>query len=599
MEARVEWQSVVVEWSKLSSCADGWSLPCHVDIPFFGTVISFEIAGRSRGELGAFELSIPFSTLVEKDLSFARLMRIDLLPSFSPAVAGDEGYILLPCLAGAIHRFIHHVSREERITVYANQEQWAMRSNFNCFGMHRSTSSWCAVVLEGEFDAEAVVRSHYEEEAEYSIHAGLVYRWEPNDPMITGNRTVRYYLRGPETGGWAEFARCYRRFLRDERGVRTWSQKAGDHPSVLEFARGFGMKIMQGYKQMSLDGQGKYCSCTSFVEARKILQDMQADGIRRNTVQMVGWNCEGHDGRYPTRFPINPLEGGEEAFRELIAWSRSQGLIMTVHDNIYDSHEVSDDFRRDELVILRDGTEWRNIPWAGGLTYKLCPICASRVVEKDFPKMKAMGIDGNYYLDAIAAFFPCHSPVHPANRSAFIAAMRRVLTYTRNLFGTLSLEVSYGPYFDLMDGVYVDQSPMWIDQFTEFRRNFVDDMVSFLPVALHNGIRYNSEGKGRADALRALARGAMPFIEVCARPAAGAHVTPTYENLREFARESYILCCEEHSDLQMEDLESIECLSPDLSCTQYANGVRLLINTGKTPALIDGKSVQAESVLRL
>lgn len=599
MEARVEWHAVIVEWAKLSSAADGWRLPCHVDIPFYGTVFTFEILGRAKAELAAFDLSIPFKTIVEKDSSFGQLMRIDLMPDFSTAAAGEDGYILLPCLAGAIHRFTHRVSREERVAIYAEQKQWAMRSNFNCFGMHRPTASWCAVVTEGEYDAEAVIRSHFEEEAVYSVHAGLIYRWEPKDPMLAGDRTVRYYLRNPQAGGWSEFARCYRRFLREERGIRTWAQKAEENPVALKFASGFVMKIMQGYKQMALDGTGKYSSCTSFAEARKILQDMQADGIVHNSVQMVGWNHEGHDGRYPTRFPVNPVEGGEKGFRELIDWGRSQGIIISVHDNIYDSHEIGEDFRRDELVVLRNGNVWRNIPWAGGLTYKLCPICAPRIVERDFPKMKAMGIYGNYYLDAVAAFLPCHSPVHPANRAEFIAAMRRIFAYTRKLFGTLSLEVPVGAYFDLMDGVYSDDSMMGLDRFTDFRKNFMDDVVPFLQIALHNSVRYNRGGKDRADALRTLARGAMPFIEVAARPAAGAHGMPTYADLREFAREGYRLCCEEHVDLLTEDLANVEFMSPDLSCTQYANGVQLLVNAGNTPAVIEGKTLQAESVLRI
>ena len=599
MEARVEWHPIIVEWQKFSSDTDGWRLPCRVDIPFIGTVITFEIVGRAKNGIGAFELAIPYSTLVERDASFARLMGIDLLPGFSRAFTGEDGYMLLPSLSGTIHRFSRRVSREERITIYARQDQWAMRSNFNCFGMHRPTVSWCAVVTEGEFDAEAVLRSHYEEEAEYSIHAGLLYRWEPNDPIIEGNRTVRYYLCSPDAGGWAEFARCYRRFMREERGLRSWAQKAEENPAVLGFARGFVMKIMQGYKQASFDGHGKYCSCTSFAEARKILQDMQSDGIMSITAQMVGWNHEGHDGRYPTRFPVNPVEGGEKAFRELIEWGRTHGIIISVHDNIYDSHEIGEDFRRDELLVLRDGSAWRNIPWASGFTYKICPLCSSRIIERDLPKLREMGIYGNYYLDALGAFLPCHSTVHPANRSEFLAAMRRNLSYVRELFGTLSLEVPYGPYFDLMDGVYSDDSMMWMDNFSNFRRNFIDELVPFLPIVLHNSVRYHRSGKGKADALRTLAWGAMPFIEVSARSVSGDHCMPTYADLREYAVESYKLSCEKHVDLLTEDLENIEILSPDLFRTQYANGTCLLINAGKTLAALEGETLQSETVLRI
>ena len=570
-----------------------------MDIPFYGTVFNFEIAGRAITELGAFELSIPFETLVEKDTSFARLMRIDLLPDFSHAATGEEGYILMPCLAGAIHRFSHRVSREERVAIYASQEQWAMRSNFNCFGMHHPARSWCAVVTEGEFDAEAVIRSHYEEKAVYSVHAGLVYRWEPNDPILKGNRTVRYYLRSPDAGGWAEFARCYRRFMREERGLRTWKQKAAENPKTLDFAKGFVMKIFQGCKKPDFAGRGEYQSATSFAEARQILEQMQADGIAKITAQMVGWNLEGHDGCYPTRFPVNPVEGGEAAFRELIEWGHKHQVIITVHDGYQDSYEVAKDFSPDDGIVLRDGTRWRNVPWCGGFNWRMCPLRAIRHAERDLPHMKDLGIDGNYYIDALAAFNTCHSPEHPANRAEYLAGFRRIIGLARKLFGTMSLEVPYGPYFDLMDGVYGDHSKEGLDKFTDFHRNFTDEMVPFLPVALNNSIRFNRSGKDRADALRALAWGAMPFIEVSARPVSKAHKMPTYTDYRDFARESYKLCCEEHADLLTEDLENVECLSPDLFSTQYANGVTLLINAGKTPAIIEGKTVQPETVIRI
>ncbi len=598
MEARVEWQPVIAEWEQLTTTSGEWRLPCRVEVPFYGPVIRFALVGQSRPELGAVELRIPAESLLELAPTFGRLLRLDLLPGFAPAAAGESGYLLLPCLAGALHRFNHRVSREERITIYARQEQWAARSNFNCFGVQRDSLAWGAVVTAGEFDAEAVIRSHYEAEAGYSVHAGLVYRWEPGDPLLAGDRAVRYYLRSPAAGGWAEFARCYRTFLRQERGVRTWAQKAAENPKVMDFARGFVMKIMQGYKQAALDGRGAYQSATSFAEARQILETMQADGIGRITAQLVGWNHEGHDGRYPTRFPINPVEGGEAAFRDLIAWARSQGLIISLHDNIYDSHEIGEDFRREDLVVLRDGTPWRNIPWAGGLTYKICPLRGLRLAERDFPRLRELGIEGNYYLDAVAAFLTCHSPEHPANRAEFIAAMRRIFVYTRNLFGTLSLEVPYGPYFDLMDGVYSDDALLWLDRFTDFRSNFLDELVPFLPVALHNSVRYQRSGRNRADALRTLAWGAMPFIEVAARHMPGAHAMPTYAELREYAREGYRLCCEEQGDLLTEDLEQIDLPGPDLFRTRYANGVSLLINAGPTPAQIDGKTLAAETVVR-
>ena len=600
MEARVEWHAVIPAWDKVAESATGWRLPCRVDIPFVGTVITFDVVATHRPELQAVELSIPAASLRELDVSFAKLMRLDLLPGFAAAAQGEDGYLLLPCLAGSLHRFNHQVSREERVVIYARQDQWAMRSNYNCIGMQRPGLAWCAIVTAGEFDAEAVIRSHYEEEVTYSVHTGLVYRWEPDDALLTGDRTVRFHLLDPATHGWAAFARIYRQFLRAERGVRTWKEKAAVYPKALEFAHGFTLKIFQGCKKRDFAGRGEYQSATSFAEARQILETMQAEGIANITAQLVGWNLEGHDGRYPTRFPVNPVEGGEEAMRALIAWGKEHNVIVTVHDNFQDSYEVGADFTHADGLVLRNGQTWRNVPWCGGFNWRMCPLASIRHAERDLPKMKAMGIDGNYYLDALAAFNTCHSPEHPANRAEYIAGFRKILTMTRKLFGTLSLEVPFGPYFDLLDGVYIDDGAPWLDNFTPFRRQFVDEVVPFLPIALHNSVRYqrSAAGSGRVAALRALAWGAMPFIEVSARSAKEAHAMPTYEQSAEFARAGWQLCCAEYGDLVEQDLENVETLGPDLFRTTFGNGTVLLVNASNEPAKADGQTVPALGVVR-
>jgi len=601
IEPRVEWRKVIADWDAVTTGDDGWDIPCRVEIPFVGKVFSFTLHGEFRPDLGAVEISIPYDSVIEHDTSYARLMRIDLLPGFCAAAPGDDGYLVLPCLAGVLHRFNHTVSREERITLYAEQEQWAMRSNFNCIGMQRDHVSWCAIVTQGDYDAEAVVRSHFGEEASYSVHIGLVYRWDASDKIIGGDRALRYYFLDPAEGGWAAFARCYRDFLRKERGVRTWHEKYAQHPKVDAYAHGFSMKIFQGCKTPDLGGRGKYQSATSFAEARQILELLQSEGIATITAELVGWNYEGHDGRYPTRFPVNPVEGGEEALKALIAWGSTNDVIVSMHDNALDSYEIGADFSHDDGIVLRDGSLWRNVPWCGGFNWRMCPLKSIRHVHRDYPRMKELGVDGHYYVDALAAFKTCHSPDHPADRRQFIEGVREILSFTRGLFGTLGLEVPFGPYFDLMDGVYIDESAKGMSAFTDFGPHFVDEVVPFLPIALHNSVRYHRGSdatEGISGALRCLAWGSMPFIEVSARPVAESHSIPAYPKFAEFAREAYRLCCVDHADLIEADLDDVASAGPDLFVTQYAGGVTLRINASGEDAVIQGESVPAFSVRR-
>jgi hypothetical protein len=347
---------------------------------------------------------------------------------------------------------------------------------------------------------------------------------------------------------------------------------------------------------------GNYQSTTTFAEAKELLEQMQNDGISKITAQMVGWNLEGHDGKYPTRFPVNPVEGGEEAFRALITWGKLHNICVTVHDNYQDSYEVSPDFTHDDGIVLRDGTYWRNVPWSGGYNWRMCPLQSKKHAELNLPKMREMGIHGNYYLDALSAFNTCHSPQHPANRRQYINAFREIITYTRNLFGTLSLEVPYGPYYDLMDGVYIDSNSDGWSKFTNFMTRFIDEVVPFLPIALHNSVRYQGYGdvtNGRAGALHTLAWGAMPFIEVAARTNSKGHTMPCYNDLATYTRESYQLCCIEYADRIFQDINNITQPQTGVYRTDYADGVSLLINTTAKTVCIDGHELNSESVLRV
>lgn len=419
--------------------------------------------------------------------------------------------------------------------------------------------------------------------------------------MIVGDRRIRYHLFDPGKGGWAAFARSYRSHLRTDRGCRTWAEKEADHRAVEFFSRGFLLKIMQGHKSRQLDGRGPYHSATSFEEARQILETLRSDGIQNIVAEMVGWNIDGHDGRFPMRFPVNPQEGGEEAFRKLIEWGHAQGCIVSVHDNCYDAHEIADNFQPEDCVVLRNGKVWRNIPWAGGFTYKICPTRALEYFERDARSLKRLGIDGHLYLDAMAAFFPCHSKEHPADRRTFLAKNHELLGMMQKQFGTLSVEVPFGPYLDVIDGSYAEENCRHAKLHTDFGRHWIDAVVPFLPIATHNGLRYHrlsDEHHGMAGALRTLAWGAMPFVEVAARPTVGEHSMPTYQEVRPYVQAAHALCCIEHVDRVDVDLEEVVLIGEDIFVTRYADGVELLINASPSPEEIEGRLVLPESVLR-
>lgn len=598
MEAVAQWVRAVPDWKSSRIDIDGWSLPFEVRLSGFGRVIAFDLCGRRFSE-EAWEITI--ANLIEENTSIAKILRIDVLPGYGAARHGEDGNLFLPSYCGILHNFHHSVSRELRMAIYARQEQWPMHCNLNCFGIKTPRFSMCAVVVAGEYDAEVVARSHWESDRQYSVHSGFVYRWAEKDTLNTSDRTVRYFLLSPLEDGWSSYARRYRAILRSERNLRTWDQKLTDHPALEHLSKSFLIKIFQGHKEITPEGTGEYHSCTSFDEAQTILQQMKDDGISIITAQMVGWNCEGHDGRYPQRFPVNETEGGEEGFRRLLQWAKTQNILLSVHDNCYDAYRRADNFDEKDLIVLGDGKIWRNIPWSGGHSYKICPLRGANYLKEDFRKMRELGIDGHYYLDALGAFYPCESSEHPANRKEFLGAMREILKFTRLSFGSLNVEIPFGPFFDIIDGTYLDDNVYFLDAHSDFRKHWIDETVPFLAIALHNSVRYQSSGGGKsgiAKALRDYALGAMPFIEVSARTAHGAHSMPTYESRRAYAQAAWRLSCEQNIDRFFVDIDDINEVEADIWVTQYADGIKTVTNSGERAAIIDGIQIEKLSTLR-
>lgn len=575
MEIRIEDHPVQI--AAVREMQGGQAIDCRVSIPFVGSVIRFTLHVLLDEALNQLTVTLPRESLCELEPDAATLLSIDVLPGFGAAPAGQTGYLFLPCFAGVLHRFAHDVSREKRLTIYAQQPQWADKSYFNLWGMQTAGHAWCAMVTQGDTDSQLVVRSHYEADKSYSVHASWVYRWDHADAMIDGNRQITMHLLEPDEQNYNQFACCYRQWLRESRGLKTLAQKVEHRPAMGTFSRSFLLKIMMGYKKADLNGQGAYQSNTTFDQARLILEQMHDDGIDHITTQLVGWNAQGHDGRYPQRFPVNEAAGGEEALRSLIHWGKARNIHIGVHDNYSDSYACGDDFDLANVIVGRDGKHWRNVPWAGGFNWRLCPLKSVDHARRDMPRIAELGVKANYYMDAIGALSTCHSKDHPADRCQIMQAYRSLFELAQQEFETVSTEIPFGPYLDLMDGVYMPHCVESSRKWTDFVDQFVDEHVPALAIVLHNGIRYHLSHElalqGRKGALMDCIWGAMPFVEIAYEHVPGAHGMPKYEQVRDYVLASWELCCGQLADRAYVDIESINQVSESVWHTRYADGI--------------------------
>ncbi|HEY3328564.1 MAG TPA: DUF5696 domain-containing protein [Capsulimonadaceae bacterium] len=457
------------------------------------------------------------SAIVEGNPRLYRIMAIDVLPEFGAATTGESGYLTLPNWVGAQTHFDKSYPREVVQTIYSSNDQWEYNCNMGVYGVTRAQGTLCAIVAKGDMDAQLVCRAHWEERAVNSVHPRFIYRWQQQDERLVGVREIRYSFApaaSPSGEGYAFCGTEYRDFLRRERGLLTWDEKAKAHPETVDYLGRFFVKIFMAYKKPQPDGHGEYRVCTTFDEAQGLIEQCIAAGSAKLSVMLVGWNIDGHDGMVPTRFPIDDRLGGEAGLRKLAAWCGENDVMLGVHDYYGGAYTCSPDFDTADLVRHRTGEYWESVVWSGGQLHQICPaVYVEKHVKRYMPELRALGLRGHEHIDAIGSFMPCYSNEHPlSNRADFVAKVREMFDYATEVFGSVSTEMPFGPYFSTVDGFFhsYDRPSRW-HLASPIGRHFFDNAVPLLSIVLHGSVNCQSHvTSDRHDLMRMAAFGLSP-----------------------------------------------------------------------------------------
>ncbi len=534
-----------------------------------------------------FDVRIEDAGVQEDNPRLYRLLSVELLPDYGAARTGEEGYLTLPNWSGCQTFYDKAYPREVRQTVYSSNDQWEHVCNMPVFGITRRQGTLCGLIVAGDMDAQLVCRVHWEDSRANGVHPALVYRWQQQDEREPGPREVRYRFEGPQGASGEGYAFCgkvYRDFLRKERGLRTWKEKGESRPEALEYRDRFFLKIFMAYKTPQADGKGPYHATCTFAETREILEDCLRRGVRKVTAILVGWGIDGHDGMPPTRFPVDERLGGEAGMRDLAAWCRENDVVLGVHDSYGGVYGCSPEFDIGDLICHRTGEYWESVIWSGGQVHNACPrVFLEKHARRDIPDIAKLGLHGHHHIDAVGSFVTCHAPEHPLERrSEFVAEVRKMFELATEVMGSVSTEMPFGPYFDVVDGFFHSYSrPSPWHLASAVGRHFHDRTVPLLEVALHGSV---SLGEFMADLvddpLHWLDWGLVPQYEVCRRPSPDFGVS-AYEGKAAMIQAAYALYYGEgaltprFANLLIEKRREPV---PGVSVTRYSDGTTVRVN---------------------
>lgn len=517
-----------------------------------------------------------------------RVMGIEVAPTL--LAASGEGSFLMPLFSGLTTPVAHTRRLCSLDRIYSQQSEWEKFGLFNAFGLSTRDGSILGIVHGGEF--RAWVQTEADPAAGSRQFAVIGIREEPSDMLEQETKSV-LFKHLPDAKDYTGMALAYRDYLLGVRGLLPLAERARRNPALEKMLSSMRFNIFLGMKNWPFkpDGSSPYFNSTTFEEAGAILEEARAAGLSNCWVTLVGWIKDGHDGAYPSHFPVNERAGGEGRLRELLAKIRSWGWPVTPHDNIHSLYTASPDFDGSLAAVTRGGEMEAMGLWSGGLCNIACPQIWIHRHGGEFDRIKELGFDGVYYIDALATgLFRCHDPRHPADEKAFALGQARVLGYVRDKFGASATEAPAAYILKYID--YGAAGGSWNrakfpDLVEGDTKAFIEEGGRYVPfylAATHGIIATQCDWmqacRGPAGFLPLFVDGVVPAVEACMRMGS---IGDFYRNSISTALEPYRICFEIAPDLVRGLVVEFEEFAPECVRYKYDNGLEVFVNATDKP----------------
>ena len=450
-----------------------------------GFTKTFTPAVREHGD--EIRLVIP-----REALSNPRMETLRVESTLTTAHVGDAGYMFYPTnfyYGFALTRF-----DEKPDTLFKTWPTATLVCGFACESERAVFVHIRGEAFDGRFEIEV-------KNGVYTVTPQ--FRFDGDEP---DEDVEIVYTRMPGAD-YSAMARAYRQYQLDFCGCVPLRKRAALREPLRRAADGMELRIRMGWKPIptpvrhqNLANEPEMFVACDVERLNKIVDRMQAKGIDKAEICLVGWGPGGHDGRFPQQYPSDERFGGDEALRAFIAKAQRLGYQVVCHTVSCGAYEIADNFDRDLLTkkknacgdpepYIRD--HYKKDGLNGGEPYHLCARTAwENYVTKDFPKVRGYGFEGLHYNDELTAIIPekCYDKNHPVSRKDAWDYHRKVAAYCRDLFGGFQSE----GYMDYMNeyldaALYIGvQSKLNHDQCALF-----DEGIPFWQLVYHGIILSN------------------------------------------------------------------------------------------------------------
>ena len=475
------------------------------------------------------ELSILLGSteVYEDQMERFRLFAIEVLPGLA-RVSGGAGKLLLPLNGATLCATFNKPAVADRWMIYLEQPRWELSSTLPIAAAWDEHGGLMLLASQAAGETQCRVMTDGHGGGQVGFASVLRQSWV--DPVEPAEREFRVIVIAQGGDGSHFVAKRLRRHILEDLKKPTLAQRAAESADVAYQLQAMTIKLFHGIQNLGpciSDTQGlppsHFINAMTFAEAAAAVGRLRHAGIERLYTQSVGWNARGHDGLYPTRFPIDRRLGGEEGFRAMVRTINELGYQAQVHDNYQMNVPHAPDWDADCIIQDVYGEPLLRGAWAGGLEYGTWPAALppSRV-SGHLEKLKALGLRGMGYCDYwMAPLEVNYHPRHRGTRSAHQRGMEWVLGEVRKVFGAVSAEFGTLPGAVACDAI--GSLPHGLDQAIRKHpewpvASLVDGWTPVWALALHGLVMHQTpSGADWPHAMAAIAWGSTPRDEWAVR----------------------------------------------------------------------------------
>ena len=358
------------------------------------------------------------------------VLRLEVIPQFMRARVGDAGYWFQG--RGVWGSFKPQVGTNF----------WT-RIQIPVFGLKRGDRLWYGQMKTYRFDFETRIAATAEG---YEVYPSVVFPPVRDYGDLYDDVVIDFRLLEGADADYAGVAREYQagRVRRGE--LKPIKERMKTQPSLAYMCECLPVRIQQHaakdippQKTDFLFGQEPpmkvympFCAAEDFVTA------IHDAGVDKAAIVSAGWNTGGYDGRLPDHFPVEPVLGGEQGLRKLIALAKGYGYLFMLHATYTEVYRCCEHYDAHAVAKRRDGSLSYNGLYFGGTCYWVCPKCSmAEWLPAEMRRMKDLGIEGCHYIDFVSTVYPnrCADPKHPATVEQMAEVYREMFREAKRVFG--------------------------------------------------------------------------------------------------------------------------------------------------------------------